>query len=127
MTLRSKCGGRLNRKPSTQLLLNNRSRRRRYIDHSTITRGDSHISITIQQAIDTISATVPGGPPRDTVDTVKIGDPAQLEAGACQRESPDRRSAWPAIDSHLRIDQEFKCKGRHAVHNPESQGYVDQG
>jgi putative NIF3 family GTP cyclohydrolase 1 type 2 len=35
------------------------------------------MTITIQQAIDSIIAAVSGGPPPDTVDTVKIGDPGQ--------------------------------------------------
>ena len=40
------------------------------------------MTITIQQAIDTIIAAVPpGGPPPDTVDTVKIGDPTQPLTG----------------------------------------------
>ena len=39
------------------------------------------MTITIQQAIDTIIAAVPGDPPPDTVDTVKIGDPAQPLTG----------------------------------------------
>jgi hypothetical protein len=90
------------------------------------------MTITIQQATDAViagaqGATVPGTPPHDSVDTVKIGDPAQLEAAAYQRESPHRRSTRPATDSHLRIDQEFKRKRMHAVHNPGFQGYVDQG
>jgi hypothetical protein len=83
--------------------------------------------ITIQQAINAIIAAVPGTLPHDSVDTVKIGDRAQLEADACQHESPHRRSARPVIDRDLRIDQEFKCKQMPVVHNPESQGYVDQG
>lgn len=39
------------------------------------------MTITIQQAIDTIIAAIPGGPPPDTVDTVKIGDPTQPLTG----------------------------------------------
>jgi len=39
------------------------------------------MTITIQQAIDTIISAVPGAPPHDTVDTVKIGDPAQPLTG----------------------------------------------
>ena len=44
------------------------------------------MTITIQQAIDAIisavpGAAVPGTPPQDTVDTVKIGDPAQPLTG----------------------------------------------
>jgi len=40
------------------------------------------MSTTIQQAIDTIIAAVPGALAQDTVDTVKIGDPAQPLAGS---------------------------------------------
>ena len=39
------------------------------------------MTITIQQAIDAIIAAVPGALPTDTVDTVKIGDPAQPLTG----------------------------------------------
>jgi putative NIF3 family GTP cyclohydrolase 1 type 2 len=39
------------------------------------------MTMTIQQAIDTIIAAVPGAPPHDTVDTLKIGDPGQPLTG----------------------------------------------
>ena len=39
------------------------------------------MTITIQQAIDAIISAVPGAPLYDTVDTVKIGDPAQPLGG----------------------------------------------
>ena len=39
------------------------------------------MTLTIQQAIDTIIASVPGAPFAETVDTVKVGDPAQGVTG----------------------------------------------
>jgi putative NIF3 family GTP cyclohydrolase 1 type 2 len=42
---------------------------------------DMSSTLTIQQVIDTILKEVPGGLPADTVDTIKVGDPAQLVTG----------------------------------------------